>query len=226
MPSRKEENELSAPAAEFLGARSYAELLQKLTDPTSKSASAVTTALAQVRPASELPEPEPAGVFPAPIVGYRAWELSDGARPRLRSLTSGTAWPVREPLVASCPLDSAKPHDAAPDWDCPCGIYAYAEPDMLSAPGMIPSMLPSVAIVRGEVNLWGKVIRHKAGYRAQYAYPRRLHISARVPWASLVAEALERDYGVPCDVQVPRLGHRTWSSVASADYITTTLTIS
>jgi hypothetical protein len=51
------------------------------------------------------------------------------------------------------------------------------------------------AYVIGTVNIWGKVIEHETGYRAQYIYPKEL--IARTP---TVAALLEKTYGVPCEV--------------------------
>lgn len=58
-------------------------------------------------------------------------------------------------------------HDV-PDWDCTCGIYALKElpsikrdnPDLVNFP---------MIIIRGQVELFGKIIYHEQGYRAQYA---------------------------------------------------------
>src|SRR5262249_35310810 len=61
-----------------------------------------------------------------------------------------------------------------------CGIYAYKEkPRLLREIRNIYSGLRLVANNRyvpiyGEINLWGKVIEHEDGYRAQFGYPKRL----------------------------------------------------
>ena len=57
------------------------------------------------------------------------------------------------------PQDEVEHHDA-PTFTCKCGYYA------MKHVADIPT-----AKVYGRVALWGRVIEHAAGFRAQYAYP-------------------------------------------------------
>ncbi|HVM11837.1 MAG TPA: hypothetical protein VM638_05115 [Actinomycetota bacterium] len=54
----------------------------------------------------------------------------------------------------------------APFERCRCGIYAFRELDHLIEQGPNPWVEP---VVLGAVRLWGKVIVHDLGYRAQHA---------------------------------------------------------
>ena len=68
------------------------------------------------------------------------------------------------------------------------GIYAFNNPKYLN-----PMLdFHTAFTVDGEVSLWGKVIKAEHGYRAEFAYPRKLF----VPNNPTVAAALRRDYGI------------------------------
>jgi hypothetical protein len=69
--------------------------------------------------------------------------------------------------------DHYAPHDG-----CTCGIYATKSPELTDwCPG-----------VYGEVYLWGTVVEHDFGWRAQYAYPKRFVLSPLV--SSLMSPVL------------------------------------
>jgi hypothetical protein len=55
---------------------------------------------------------------------------------------------------------------------------------------------PPITVV-GAVSLWGRVIEHTDGYRAQYAYPNRLAV---VGGTKQLAVDLGLAYGVECDL--------------------------
>jgi S1/P1 Nuclease len=133
--------------------------------------------------------------YVSPIVAYRIW-MWDGSK--LKSL-NGEGWRPNQPLVAKClPGHSMvgsghhAPHDG-----CTCGIYATKSPD--------PELTGWWLGIYGEVYLWGTVVEHESGWRAQYAYPKRLVLSpplvstvlgtrvARSPWYCLATLA---KYGV------------------------------
>lgn len=105
-----------------------------------------------------------------PVLGWRAWRLE--RRPeglRLISLTRDDAWPAQEALEARCHRTS---HGKVPVSACTCGIYATREPEDLARAGI---MTYGVAVV-GAIAMWGRVIEHEAGARAQKAYPARLRL--------------------------------------------------
>jgi len=93
---------------------------------------------------------------------------------------------------------SAAPH-RCPDEGCTCGWYAVADPARLVRPGG-----PADAI--GQVSLWGKVVAHPRGWRAEHAYPQRVRLVCRRcartgRWPARAARVLRRgDQLVPlCD---------------------------
>ena len=112
-----------------------------------------------------------------PITAWRGW-----GNPHLKGrLVSSyrTIWEPHQRLEAKhrkspisletvacpgCPCDS---------WDAlhyGCGIYGIKTRELFEAVirnGMEPSVI-------GQVYLWGRVIEHERGYRAQYAYPKCL----------------------------------------------------
>lgn len=106
-----------------------------------------------------------------PIIGLRAWTLRGGflgssypGRYRL-----GVHWPAREKFTANCEQDVRfslyeKSH-AAPAEKCSCGIYACQRELE------IQYSADSGPFVWGRVALWGRVVEHGRGWRAQYAYP-------------------------------------------------------
>lgn len=113
---------------------------------------------------------EPA-LLSEPILGWRVWALEGsirGDRVRLRPIAKrGKPWRPREPAIARC---TTKPgHRLVPSPNCRCGLHATHEPDLLRQ-ARDPAVLGSVA-------MWGRVIEHERGYRAQLAYPQRLRLA-------------------------------------------------
>lgn len=101
--------------------------------------------------------------FSSPIVAYRAWQFHGST---LESLNNDL-WQPGKPIRASCVLKD--PEHEAPAEGCSCGIYAVKRPDAFSA----------VVHIYGEVYLWGEVIEHELGYRAEYAYPKTFVVYPR-----------------------------------------------
>jgi preprotein translocase subunit YajC len=114
----------------------------------------------------------------SPVVGYRVWQWDVTG---LRSL-NGEKWSAREPLSAVCRADacssisglSKATHNPAelPYFSCTCGVYAARTIGHLRQCGY------NKFGVRGEVYLWGKVVEHERGWRAQFAYPKTLLLAA------------------------------------------------
>ena len=99
-----------------------------------------------------------------PILAWRAWALTgrrDGTDLLLRPVAGRSRpWRPHEPAEAAC--KQARLH-AAPNIDCSCGLHGTHDADILRRTRM-PAVL-------GRVALWGRVIEHELGYRAQYGYP-------------------------------------------------------
>jgi hypothetical protein len=100
----------------------------------------------------------------SPIVGHRVWRRDAAG---LRSL-NGKPWSPRQPLAAKCGAGNA--HDAyePPHLECTCGVYAAKNIEHLRQLGY------EGRGIRGEVDLWGTVVEHELGWRAQFAYPKSL----------------------------------------------------
>ena len=96
-----------------------------------------------------------------PIHGYRVWKSDfDGA---LRSLNDDKVWLPGRPAQAVCYAKASDTHvPAAPG--CTCGWYALKEP------GQNLIGVDSRCVI-GKVALWGRVIEHEHGYRAEFGYP-------------------------------------------------------
>lgn len=112
----------------------------------------------------------------SPVVGYRVWRWNAAG---LNSVC-GTLWPPGQPLEAVCKISSCKTLGGraaessachpAPQRDCMCGVYAAKTIHHLCSAGY------DGYGIHGEVYLWGKVVEHQLGWRAQFAYPRTLFI--------------------------------------------------
>jgi hypothetical protein len=103
----------------------------------------------------------------APVVGWRAWAFSSPAADRqLLSLNAGVPWPIRRRAAAVCLRHGSDAH-IAPVFGCTCGLYATRDRSE-QFPGLGRNG------VVGEVALWGRIVRHERGYRAEYAYPTRI----------------------------------------------------
>lgn len=97
--------------------------------------------------------------FISPVVGHRVWQWDVTG---LKSL-NGIQWHPGEAFAANCRTSGC--HEA-PQSDCTCGVYASKSSDHLRRIGYSENR------ICGEVWLWGTVIEHEDGWRAQFAYPR------------------------------------------------------
>ena len=144
------------------------------------------------------------------ITAYRVFNVFENG------LLAGSAflepWPPYQPFVARCgtvAMGGARAHVrdghfvTAPAGACTCGIYAVktyrAALERLRLEGQVHALrlqLPGGPVGRawGAVKIWGRVIEHESGYRAEFAYPSHLYCSD-AKLASRVAAL----YGVPCD---------------------------
>jgi DNA-binding CsgD family transcriptional regulator len=122
--------------------------------------------------------------YVAPIVGYRAWQWNWGGwNPHSAPLKSFNDewWSPGHALAASCnasfgwaPVRGAevvRGRHEAPQATCTCGIYAAKSFDHLRDQGYLRRG------ISGEVYLWGNIIEHQSGWRAQFAYPKILVLS-------------------------------------------------
>jgi hypothetical protein len=98
-----------------------------------------------------------------PVIGYRAWGWVGSG---LKSF-HGELWVPGEPLAAACLCHQA-PHQL-----CTCGIYAAKSLNQLQRMGYADLG------VYGEVYLWGTIVEHSFGWRAQFAYPKTLVLPRR-----------------------------------------------
>jgi hypothetical protein len=103
----------------------------------------------------------------SPIIGHRVWRWDTAG---LRSL-NGKPWSPRQPLAAKCGAGKADAAHEVPQTDCTCGVYAAKNLEHLRQLGY------EGCGIRGEVHLWGTVVEHELGWRAQFAYPKTLFLS-------------------------------------------------
>lgn len=112
--------------------------------------------------------------YVSPIIGHRVWQWDGSA---LVSL-NGEHWPSGCGLEATCNIPGKRISDfgrlfqqgnhKAPQSNCSCGIYATKNSGQLSY------FRFRMYGICGEVYLWGTVIEHSLGWRAQFAYPKSL----------------------------------------------------
>lgn len=124
-----------------------------------------------------------------PLTGYRAWSVTEAGL--LMGCSHQAPWPPHAAMQAQCHTATyfngfggyGTPHmDADEHWipapapHCGCGIYAYKSDEELDECRQPSSYLGGHDVrVWGTVHLWGRVIEHEDGFRAEYAYPAALH---------------------------------------------------
>ena len=113
----------------------------------------------------------------SPIVGHRVWQWDAAG---LKSLC-GERWKPSQLLAARCRASvvvgpiagrAEAVHDAhePPQTNCTCGVYAAKTFHDLCSVGY------AKCGIHGEVYLWGTVVEHELGWRAQFAYPKTLFL--------------------------------------------------
>ncbi len=124
-----------------------------------------------------------------PFVAYRAWSWTEDGK--LTSLNH-VEWTPKRPFEATCSharnqrgmLHAVATPKARKFWEqhqhhvpdpaCTCGMYAGIN---------MQHMIDIDYIIRGihgEVYLWGRLMRHTLGWRAQYAYPKNFVVPANM----------------------------------------------
>jgi hypothetical protein len=138
-----------------------------------------------------------------PIIGWRAWNVIDwtdekgrkSARLAALSISTGHGWPPLAPMVASCTVAHAAPQN-----DHTCGIWAVRSRAAALEAVSTFKTLGTWAI--GRVTLWGDVVEHDDGWRAQFAYPFELEVYTdpkrckRGEWSDVLAFGLRNRYAV------------------------------
>jgi hypothetical protein len=130
----------------------------------------------------------------SPVVGYRVWQWDAVG---LKSV-NGELWVPGQPLSAVCRADrsgsiaglSKATHNSGelPYFNCTCGIYAARTIEHLHQCGY------GKFGVRGEVFLWGRVVEHERGWRAEFAYPKTFLLApAAIPFSLSAIDAQLRD---------------------------------
>jgi hypothetical protein len=81
-----------------------------------------------------------------------------------------------------------------------CGVWAVKDPAFAKR---VAAMVPEVGFdssAWGQVSLWGRVIEHERGYRAQYAYPYAITVQSL---DERVARVIRDGYAVDVEWQAP-----------------------
>lgn len=115
------------------------------------------------KPSKELKEE---GTIVEAISGWRRWSVEMFGDVLMSN--NRVKWPPYEKLKAECKAQFGAECRGV---HCDCGIYAYKQRTDVEQGENQPS---AVTHVWGEVWLWGRVVEHTNGYRAQFAYPKAL----------------------------------------------------
>jgi hypothetical protein len=156
------------------------------------------------------------------ITAYRAFDVFENGL--LAGSFRGEPWPPYEPFVARCGMvspDGVGEHVRdrrlvqAPVYGCGCGIYALKAPEaaleraqmarrhsamlfphLKLPPGLmcLTDLKRPPGLAWGAVKIWGRIIEHESGYRAEFAYPSSLHCDD-----AELARRVAALYGVACD---------------------------
>lgn len=117
-----------------------------------------------------------------PIVGWRGWNV---IHPHYLT-NSSVVWTPGERTEAICTARYHPPDEVSPVEGCSCGVYAFNAPFEVKQQGYNSQTL------LGEVYLWGKVLEHARGYKAQYAYPKRFYAKTRHLFESEATTTISR----------------------------------
>ena len=154
----------------------------------------------------------------SPVVAHRVWRWDETG---LKSL-NGEPWLPGRRLEARCRVAPAPRHvrfadgaDKVPHRNCTCGVYAAKNLEHLRQSGYADRG------IYGEVYLWGKVVEHALGWRAQFAYPKNLVLPLHLlPFTLVELNArLHALIAFGGDIFVLRKGEsiRLWNNAAGYD---------
>lgn len=124
--------------------------------------------------------PDPPVIETEPVVAYRAWRIVET--------------PENVLILYSAVQDYCWPPYEAAHGDAENGVGLFAFKKIESA-----LLYTDGHSCLGEVSLWGTVVEHTEGYRAEFAYPKRLFVDARFDTAMIMR--LEETYGVPVEIK-------------------------
>jgi hypothetical protein len=158
----------------------------------------------------------------SPIVGYRAWQWDAAG---LRSL-NGEPWLPGRPLAAGCEaaargtivgrVEAVHGAHEPPYSDCTCGVYAARNVELRQ------SGYEQYGI-HGKVYLWGTIVEHKLGWRAQFAYPKSLCLPPdAIPYTLTEIDARLKTliaFGVDIFVADPKGNIPVWSNAPGYDSV-------
>ena len=138
------------------------------------------------------PAPEPAEPERTSLQAVRGWRsfTVDSKGVLLSSVQPHQVWLPYEAMEAACEVSITghEEHHAAPVWSCSCGLYAYKERGRVD---------PGYGSICCEVALWGRVIVHETGYRAQFAYPQKVLCDSAE--GHVLAAKVGARYGIPLE---------------------------
>jgi len=134
------------------------------------------------------PNPAPPQLPRAPdyvgtLIGWRGWDVNDDCG--LVSLGSTNLWEPKRITRARCNRHYSH---AAPHRDCACGFWSFKDQRQMT--NVLRDYVGDVKVI-GTVEIWGRVIECKNGYRSEYAYPKELWLLGDG------LESLSWTYGVP-----------------------------
>ncbi|MGD0474571.1 MAG: hypothetical protein ABSB70_15345 [Candidatus Velthaea sp.] len=133
--------------------------------------------------------------FAETMIGWRVWRLAQPTEQHapLLSTFMASVWPAGEPMKACCGSGRTGLRH---------GIHAFTSRSQAETYFDEQSRGKMTPHVYGKVALWGRVIVHEHGYRAQFAYPQRLLVPRRYADArSDIVNHLRRAYGIEVEWQ-------------------------
>lgn len=147
-----------------------------------------------------------------PLMGWRAWAVNDG---NIYGLGVGRnqLWAPRQQASAvhldrqfHAYISDGSEIEVPCQSPCStCGLYAYKSDSWAKEQiglGQHYGSYGGIPTVIGTVALWGRIVEHEHGYRAQYAYPTKFVYAIGCDGA-----ALATTYGIPYEED------ETWKSV-------------
>lgn len=170
------------------------------------------------------------------ITAYRAFDVHENGL--LVGQAHSEPWPPYQAFVARCGMltgDGWKAHVqdgafvAAPVFGCDCGIHALK--DAAAAQKRVESDRDPYALsvgyrdrpngrAWGRVKLWGRIMEHAEGYRAEFGYPVEL-FSDDAALATKIAAL----YGVPCEFKALPRPESPFKSLYDSFYVSSSWSI-